>query len=108
MKRYGQRFTEQDRLALAYFRRLYIVDYNAMVRARRFTGDVELVSRVELMKRDGETCYLCGEWMSIHESSLDHVVPLSRGGSHTYANVKLAHRVCNSRKGKKLLAELVR
>jgi len=28
--------------------------------------------------------------------SIDHVVPLSRGGLHEWGNVKLAHRICNS------------
>lgn len=34
--------------------------------------------------------------------TLDHVVPLARGGEHSYRNVKLAHPLCNSRKGAKV------
>lgn len=30
--------------------------------------------------------------------SIDHIIPLSKGGSHTWANVQLAHRICNSHK----------
>lgn len=38
---------------------------------------------------------ICGDWYP----SIDHVVPLSKGGKHAWSNVKLAHRICNSRKG---------
>jgi hypothetical protein len=31
--------------------------------------------------------------------SLDHVVPLSRGGSHSWENVRCAHLSCNVAKG---------
>jgi 5-methylcytosine-specific restriction endonuclease McrA len=30
---------------------------------------------------------------------MDHLIPLSQNGPHTRANVALAHRSCNSRKG---------
>jgi 5-methylcytosine-specific restriction endonuclease McrA len=30
--------------------------------------------------------------------TLDHIVPVSRGGAHTAANVQLAHSACNRRK----------
>src|SRR5699024_6105902 len=28
--------------------------------------------------------------------SIDHIIPLSRKGTHTWSNVQLAHRLCNS------------
>jgi len=33
----------------------------------------------------------------------DHVIPLSKGGPHTYDNIRPAHSWCNMRKGTKLL-----
>ena len=33
--------------------------------------------------------------------SIDHIVPLSKGGSHTWDNVQLAHKQCNSIKSNK-------
>lgn len=30
---------------------------------------------------------------------MDHKKPISKGGSHTWDNIQLAHHVCNSRKG---------
>ena len=31
-------------------------------------------------------------------ASIDHIIPLSKGGTHTHDNVQLAHLGCNSRK----------
>ena len=35
--------------------------------------------------------------------SIDHVIPLSKGGTHSWDNVKLAHFSCNSAKGASLV-----
>lgn len=64
----------------------------------RYNGRV-LLSVVYV--RDDETCYLCGKCVLWKEATLDHVVPLGDGGSHTYANVRLAHRRCNVYRHKK-------
>ena len=51
-------------------------------------------------------CYLCGEDIAQADLELDHVIPLSRGGTHTFDNVRAAHLRCNRRKGRRLLSEL--
>lgn len=50
-------------------------------------------------------CYLCGRKLSgpVH---MDHVVPLSRGGAHSMANLLPTHPECNLRKHDKHLSEL--
>lgn len=52
------------------------------------------------------TCYLCGETIDYNlkypdpmSQSLDHVVPLIAGGSHTRDNLAYTHLRCNVRKG---------
>ncbi|MER6183009.1 HNH endonuclease [Streptomyces sp. NPDC001652] len=66
---------------------------------------VEHVSRPEVYERDQWTCQLCGEAVLRDEvvphpqaPTLDHVIPLARGGTHEPANVQLAHYICNSTK----------
>lgn len=56
--------------------------------------------------RDSFKCGLCGEPVDMtlavpdrHAPTLDHIIPLSRGGEHTPDNVQLAHFICNSGKG---------
>ncbi|WP_072619301.1 HNH endonuclease [Spirulina major] len=54
------------------------------------------VSRREVLKRDRSTCQYCG---SRHHLTLDHVLPRSKGGQHTWNNVVTACATCNGRKG---------
>lgn len=59
----------------------------------------------EIRERDKNRCHLCGDrvgakaWPHPLSASLDHVVPLTKGGDHDPDNVKLAHLVCNTAKG---------
>lgn len=69
-----------------------------------------------LYRRDNGTCYLCGGRCNYEDytvidgafiagdwyPSIDHVIPLAKGGEHSWNNVMLAHRLCNPRKSDKL------
>lgn len=44
-------------------------------------------------------CYLCGKPIKEKELSLDHCVPLSRGGTNEPSNWRATHKKCNSIKG---------
>lgn len=99
--------TLEQRIENNIARRIETADRIAMRRAEHYGAKVvEDVRRMKVAERDGQECYLCGRWLGWREITLDHVHPLSRGGGHTYANVKIACRVCNSRKGDRLLEEL--
>lgn len=64
----------------------------------------------DLIDRDNGTCYICGRktsksdhyyvhgWFATGDlyPTVDHVIPLSKGGTHTWGNVRLACRQCNS------------
>jgi 5-methylcytosine-specific restriction endonuclease McrA len=63
---------------------------------------VPRVSRREVLKRDRHACQYCG---SKKHLTLDHVVPRSRGGKHTWDNVVAACASCNSRKGSRTPTE---
>jgi 5-methylcytosine-specific restriction endonuclease McrA len=56
-------------------------------------------SRHNIYVRDGNRCQYCGHRFSSSELSLDHVIPLSRGGSSTWENVVCACLACNVKKG---------
>jgi 5-methylcytosine-specific restriction endonuclease McrA len=60
------------------------------------------LSRRAVFTRDGSTCVYCGG----SATSIDHVVPRSRGGTHTWDNVVAACRRCNHTKADRSLAEL--
>lgn len=58
--------------------------------AGSFTHD-QLANRIEMW---GGLCYLCGS----SYNSIDHVIPLSKGGTNFPANLRPICRKCNSRK----------
>lgn len=56
----------------------------------------------KLIKRDGLTCAICGiqciyggNYLADLYPTMDHIIPLSKGGGHTWNNVQVAHRRCN-------------
>lgn len=61
------------------------------------------LTRREIFIRDNYTCQYCGR--SNIELTIDHVVPRSRGGGHSWDNLVSACKVCNHRKGGKSPAE---
>lgn len=70
-----------------------------------------------LAERDNNICYLCNKPVDFSDyydngvtiicgnnyPSIDHVIPLAKGGLHSWDNVKLAHRICNSKKSDNLV-----
>lgn len=67
----------------------------------------------KLVSKNGLRCAICGgtcDWNDHSWSeysgplypSIDHIIPMSKGGSHTWDNVQVAHIICNSRKGDKI------
>lgn len=88
-------------------------------REKKRAGDCDLSLR-ELDERDNHTCYLCGrqtDWNDYRVDcsgnfvagdmypSMDHVIPLADGGTHTEGNLRIAHRLCNALKGDRSVEE---
>lgn len=70
--------------------------------ARSRGREVDLVLRKEIRRLYHSACIYCGATERI---TLDHLIPLSRGGDHTIGNLAPACRSCNARKGTKLPIE---
>jgi 5-methylcytosine-specific restriction endonuclease McrA len=73
---------------------------------RRVVRAGEIFDRFEIFERDGWRCGICGEHVDSAlehphplSASIDHVVPLGRGGEHRRSNVRCAHLICNNRRG---------
>lgn len=65
----------------------------------------EKVKSLQVYERDRWICGICHKRVNSKLSfphpmsaSLDHILPLSHGGHHTYVNCQLAHFICNSLK----------
>lgn len=63
-------------------------------------------SRHNIYVRDSSRCQYCGRRFPTSELSLDHVVPLSRGGATSWENVVCACLPCNVRKGNRVPEEV--
>lgn len=50
----------------------------------------------QVFERDAYRCCACGEWLSL---TVDHIVPLARGGSDELANLQTLCLACNLAKG---------
>ncbi|NCB03209.1 MAG: HNH endonuclease [Spirochaetia bacterium] len=53
----------------------------------------------------GEPCKYCGTILDHNNISLDHIVPLARGGNSSEANVQFICNICNRQKDKMLEQE---
>lgn len=75
------------------------------------------ISLFKLAKRDSDICQLCGlkvDWTDKIETekavicgdmypSIDHIKPISLGGMHSWDNIQLAHRGCNTKKNNRFI-----
>lgn len=82
-------------------------------RARKKGATVERFTSLELFNRDGWKCQLCGcrvrKYKTMNhprEATIDHIIPLSRGGKHALVNCQTACRQCNTIKGAKTKGQL--
>ncbi|MDN5917381.1 MAG: HNH endonuclease [Pseudonocardia sp.] len=60
------------------------------------------MTRAGVLRRDGRRCAYCGR----RADTIDHVIPRSRGGKHSWENCVAACRTCNSRKADRLVEEI--
>lgn len=81
-------------------------DYQHRRRARIVGRLFEEFDREEVFERDGWVCGICGNPVERADASLDHIIPIARGGEHSRQNCQLAHLNCNKAKGARLPEEL--
>ena len=79
-------------------------------RARKYGCEYDgSVTLKRLIRRDGLRCGICGKMCDPNDHSwtdyfgamsptIDHIIPMSKGGGHTWDNVQVAHAICNSKK----------
>ncbi len=97
----------------------YVKMYEKTRRTKRMQQKKEIMDRVGILsivtvqkvyedniKKYGQlTCVLCYKHILFGEDSLEHLTPLSRGGTNDYKNLAIAHLRCNCSKKNKTLEE---
>ena len=74
---------------------------NLKYRSRKFKAEGKLTLeewKAILWLSDGK----CGECKTTENLSIDHVIPLIKGGSNNWRNIQVLCRSCNSKKGDKI------
>lgn len=84
---------------------------NHRARAKKYGCEYDCsVTLPRLIKRDGLRCAICGgmcdpndhswsKYFGAMSPTIDHIIPMAKGGGHTWDNVQVAHAICNSYKG---------
>jgi 5-methylcytosine-specific restriction endonuclease McrA len=74
---------------------------------------VENVIPSVVFERDKWICQLClapvDQGLSGDDPdgpTVDHIIPLTHGGPHSYENTQLAHRRCNTQKGNRVSGQM--
>jgi 5-methylcytosine-specific restriction endonuclease McrA len=79
---------------------------NAKRRAEKVTtASPNVNSYIELLHTSVDK--VCPYCLTTDNLSIDHILPLSRGGTHTEDNVELVCLSCNIRKGTKTKEEFI-
>jgi len=73
------------------------VDNSTIVRERQKARDLRQTQWWKRKLAKG-ICYYCGKHYPPHELTMDHIVPLVRGGKTTKGNVVTACKECNNKK----------
>lgn len=76
--------------------------YENVRRAKMLSNGVYIVSDKEITKLYTSPCTYCG---SLSDITIDHIVPISKGGNHSIGNLTSACKSCNSSKKDKLLIQ---
>ncbi|GIW67915.1 MAG: hypothetical protein KatS3mg096_783 [Candidatus Parcubacteria bacterium] len=65
-------------------------------------GKIDFKKWKEKIKELNYRCQRCGKKMKINEITIDHIVPLSKGGTNLIENLQPLCRSCNCKKNNKL------
>jgi 5-methylcytosine-specific restriction endonuclease McrA len=104
-QRWREENRERSRASDTRYRNAHPEIWAAQARKRRAkarSNDTFYISQKELKKLYVGPCTYCGV---SGKMTLDHVVPIQRGGSHSVGNLVPACGPCNFSKGQKLLVE---
>lgn len=82
-------------------------------RRRKRDAYVKRVIRRRIYERDAWKCGICRRKVDPSlevphplAKTIDHIVPISQGGTHEPRNVRLAHFICNSQRRDNVIAQL--
>lgn len=97
----------------------YFVARSAKRRALKLNSKTESYTVKYIIEIYGTVCHICNEDIDMQAPRspgklgwekglhLDHIIPLSKGGTDTVDNIKPSHGICNLSKGTTVLADVI-
>lgn len=80
-------------------KRLAKMQFAHEMRARKAGVEWDYVDMRDVYKSAVGICGICGEPVPFESFSVDHRIPMSRGGPHLPCNLQPSHLACNLKKG---------
>lgn len=87
-----------------------VSDIQHIRKAKKLHVEYEHIDPLEIFEKDNWICAVCGKKIDKYSyypnpmsASLDHIIPFSKGGTHTRGNVRATHLRCNIVRGNKLI-----
>ena len=78
----------------------------------RIGGRLRKAFKHKVYIRNQGVCQLCKDYVYLNieypdpmSASIDHIIPVSKGGTHALYNLQLAHWICNVKRGNKDLIQ---
>ena len=76
--------------------------HNKRAEMKGVPGRIQKISLAKWFASQDLYCKLCGGLLG-RDVSIDHIIPLSKGGDHAISNLQLVHWHCNTKKSASVL-----
>lgn len=77
----------------------YVREHQYRAKRKNAKGNFTIDEWQEILNKNNNKCVICG---SFEHLSIDHIIPITKGGTNYASNLQPLCRGCNSRKGNKI------
>jgi len=91
-RKYGIRYLFDQK----YRRKCYAKEINKIRRKRIGSSFFNNKKQIKstLFRKKGNKCFWCNEPMNFSDATIDHIVPVKKGGNNYLHNLRLIHEKC--------------
>lgn len=86
--------------------------YEVGKRQKRLYGSSFLAKRSRIkqamFRANGNICFWCNKPMKSKNATIDHIIPISKGGGNEYFNLRLVHDLCRVERDRQIQKGLIK